>query len=123
MEPRVRLLLRFDFCGGNRARRGASLFLAFTTGLPDRATLVPWHRATGLGVCASCLRCLLALTSPFYEHRPYRTATAETRVLEDKTLIDAMVEIDRMLRPFTSSTSSVGIAPKQGQLTRHQNIA
>src|SRR5262249_13007408 len=46
---------------------------------------LPWHPATGLGVCASCLSCLLVLISPFYEHRPYRTATAETRVLEDKT--------------------------------------
>ena len=34
------------------------------------------------------------LISPFYEHRPYRIATVETRVLEDKTLIGAMVEID-----------------------------
>src|SRR5262249_56903224 len=39
---------------------------------------LPWHPATGLGVCASCLSCLLVLISPFYEHRPYRTATAAT---------------------------------------------
>src|SRR5215471_8378989 len=60
----------------------------------------PWHPATGLGVCASCLSCLLVLISPFYEHRPYRTATAETRVLEDKTLIGAMVEIDANVEAF-----------------------
>jgi hypothetical protein len=68
--------------------------------LPDPAILAPWHSATGLGVCASCLSCLLVLISPFYEHRPYRTATAETRVLEDKTLIGAMVEIDANVEAF-----------------------
>ena len=40
------------------------------------------------------------LISPFYEHRPYRTATAETRVLEDKTLMGAMVEIDANVEAF-----------------------
>src|SRR5215472_15118445 len=70
------------------------LCLSFTPCRPDHATPAPWHPATGLGVCASCLSCLLVLISPFYEHRSYRTATAETRVLEDKTLIDAMVEVD-----------------------------
>src|SRR5215831_4808646 len=74
--------------------------LSFTTCLPDHATPAPWHPATGLGVCASCLSCLLVLISPFYEHRPYRTATAETRVLEDKTLIGAMVEIDANVEAF-----------------------
>src|SRR5262249_2781229 len=59
--------------------------VGFTTCLPDPVTPAPWHPATGLGVCASCLSCLLVLISPFYEHRPYRIATAETRVLEDKT--------------------------------------
>src|SRR5262249_42503530 len=48
----------------------------------------------------SCLSCLLVLISPFYEHRPYRIATAETRVLEDKTLIGAMVEIDANVEAF-----------------------
>ena len=72
----------------------------FTTCLLDHATLTPWHPATGLGVCASCLSCLLVLISPFYEHRPYRIATAETRVLEDKTLIGAMVEIDANVEAF-----------------------
>src|SRR6516162_4996648 len=41
-----------------------------------------------------------ATISPFYEHRPYRIATAETRVLEDKTLIGAMVEIDANVEAF-----------------------
>src|SRR5262249_34926068 len=54
----------------------------------------------GLGACASCLRCLLVPISPFYEHRPCRIATAETRVLEDKTLIGAMVEIDANVEAF-----------------------
>jgi len=85
----------------------------FTTCLPDPATLAPWHQATGLGVCASCLSCLLVLISPFYEHHPYRTATTETRVLEDKTLIGAMVEIDANVEAFHVSTSSVGIAEPQ----------
>src|SRR6516165_9037926 len=49
---------------------------------------------------ASCLSCLLVLISPFYEHRPYRIATVETRVLEDKTLISAMVEIDANVEAF-----------------------
>src|SRR5262245_20112630 len=70
------------------------LCLSFTTCRPNHATPAPRHPATGLGVCASCLSCLLVLISPFYEHRSYRTATAETRVLEDKTLIGAMVEVD-----------------------------
>src|SRR5262249_13156370 len=48
---------------------------SLTTCLPDPATHAPWHPATGLGVCASCLSCLLVLISPFYEHRSYRTAT------------------------------------------------
>src|SRR5262249_12532064 len=69
--------------------------------VPDPATPAPWHPATGLGVCASCFSCcLLVLISPFYEHRPYRIATAETRVLEDKTLIGAMVEIDANVDAF-----------------------
>ena len=46
------------------------------------------------------MSCLLVLISPFYEYRPYRTATAETRVLEDKTLIGAMVEIDANVEAF-----------------------
>src|SRR5215470_7895027 len=78
----------------------ASAGVSFTTFLPDPATHAPSHPATGLGVCASCLSCLLVLISPFYEHRPYRTATAETRVLEDKTLIGAMVEIDANVEAF-----------------------
>ena len=51
-------------------------------------------------VLTSCLSCLLVLISPFYEHRLYRTATAETRVLEDKTLIGAMVEINANVEAF-----------------------
>src|SRR5215831_18713954 len=87
----------------HRHRRGPAnnhAWAGFTTCLPDHATPAPWHPATGLGVCASCLSCLLVLISPFYEHRPYRTATAETRVLEDKTLIRAMVEIDANVEAF-----------------------
>src|SRR5262249_24401441 len=61
--------------------------------------------ADGYAVMADAFKeglkdCLLVLISPFYEHRPYRTATAETRVLEDKTLIGAMVEIDANVEAF-----------------------
>src|SRR6516162_4241717 len=83
-----------------RAAFSEAFGVGVTTCLPDPATPAPWHLATGLGVCASCLSCLLVLISPFYEHRPYRTATAETRVLEDKTLIGAMVEIDANVEAF-----------------------
>jgi hypothetical protein len=93
------------------------------------------------------------LISPFYEHRPYRIATAETRVLEDKTLIGAMVEIDANVEAFhvidelgwdcrAAEVAKVGCdfhwlnalfiffgsddiqkEPKPGQRSRHQNIA
>src|SRR5262245_50352954 len=93
--------------------------VSFTTCLPDPATPAPWHPATGLGVCASCLSCLLVLISPFYEHRPYRTATAETRVLEDKTLIGAMVEIDANVEAFhVIDGARLGLPSRRGRKSR-----
>ena len=59
------------------------------------------------------------LISPFYEHRPYRTATAETRVLEDKTLIGAMVEIDANVEAFhVIDETRLGLPSRRGRKSR-----
>ena len=57
------------------------------------------------------------LISPFYEYRPYRTATAETRVLEDKTLSDAMVEIDANVEAF-HVIDELGLDWRAAQVTK-----
>ena len=102
-QQSLRLLLRQP-ASNHRLRQfpfGGKLVAHFilTTSARSRnsRSLASSHR---LGSVRSCLSCLLVLISPFYEHRPYRTATAETRVLEDKTLIGAMVEIDANVEAF-----------------------